>query len=40
VTGRPSYTSGRFDFIFVAFYNSQGYGGGFLTLLHTGPNGR
>jgi hypothetical protein len=24
------------DSIFVAFYNSQGYGGGIITHLHTG----
>jgi hypothetical protein len=25
--------------LFVASYDSQGYGGGILTSLHTGPNG-
>jgi hypothetical protein len=36
---RPSYTPTPFpralDLLFVAFYDSQGYGGGILTCLHT-----
>jgi hypothetical protein len=36
VTGWPSYTPRHLDFLFVAFYDSQGHGSGNLTRLHTG----
>jgi hypothetical protein len=36
VTGWPSYTPQAQGSLFVAFYGSQGYGGGILTRLHVG----
>jgi hypothetical protein len=36
VTGWPSYTPQAPGSLFVAFYDSRGYGGGILSRLHTG----
>jgi hypothetical protein len=35
VTGWPSYTPQAPGSLFISFYDSQGYGGGILTRLHT-----